>query len=767
MAEGSGAGEMHSFDPCHSSEAKKRHISTNGGEEPMSKMPMSKFGSRPRFEPVQFVSGGSSSTICTGGAASGADEKENDKEPRRRESYAGRYREYEQREYEQASYSATARAPSTASLRPAFDSWASRRDRDRDRNHVPSCAPVSLDYGGRGYSSNFMPKVQQAYTNKYETYSSRNTDSYSQPYRHNGYGGGNRSGGWDCGRQGLGYNHQDRPYNRAYSGPATSQPGVSSQPLPINPATLVEKQRLVANLASALAASFWDPQYTTGTEAPNYSFMLSRSIQACKTNPQYIYVNLKDIPHADLPKNRKVPADGYACELRCQGVYLATGYSGSKNGARDRASENAVKLFMKPVEVRLVPRKYRHTMLNDVVVCQMNCPAPTLTPALWNPENIGYPSFKGPYEPDMRKHWTEFVVMDNAQDAICILNNSAAFSHMKVDYKFELLPNGSWLCSVYVQDEMVAQASGTKKTSKHAAAAEALAKLRLNQAQRQHQHHGPQYARRNQQSEFSGGQMGMRKKHLSELVILENSDNAVCIINDTAQFNKVTADYKFICLPDHRWRCEVYLEGQYVAAGVGVKKQVKHIAAQEALDTLRQTQAVVKSNLRKEGHNGAISRSQILRRSGEEAMRQEIKEDNIGNQLLRKMGWTGGGLGRDGEGIAEPIKVKEQFSREGLGMDRDKLGSQLSKRDIEDIIRNYVSSDRQDDLRFSTDLTNDERKQIHQVSQKYGLRSKSYGQGRQRFLIVSRRVDTNQLIGQLLQEGQVGRYELVKPQALH
>ncbi|XP_077434830.1 NF-kappa-B-repressing factor [Vanacampus margaritifer] len=760
MAEGSGAGEMRSFDLSYNFEAKKRHISSDGGEEPMRKMPMSKFGSRPRFEPVQFVSGGNCSSAGAGRVASGADEKENDKEPRRNESHAGRYRDYEH-----ASYGSTGRAPSGYSLRPGFDSWASRRTRDRDRN--PSGGPVSFGYGGQGFSSNFMAKVQQDYMNKYEAHSSRNTDSYSQPYRHNnGYWGGNRSGGWDCGRQSLEYSHQDCPHHRAYGGPPAPQPAASSQPLPINQVTLVEKQRLVAGLASALAASFWDPQYATGTDTPNYSFMLSRSIQACKTNPQYVYVNLKDIPHADLPKNRKVPADGYACELRCQGVYLATGYSGSKNGARDRASEHAVKLFMKPVEVCVVPRKYRHTTLYDVVVCQINCPLPAFTPALWNPENIGYPSFKGPYEPDMRKHWTEFVVMDNAQDAICILNNSAAFSHMKVDYKFELLPNGSWLCSVYVQDEMVAQASGTKKNSKHAAAAEALVRLRLNQAERQQQ--APhQHGRGYQQSESSGGQFGMRKKHLSELVVLENSDNAVCIINDTAQFNKVPADYKFIYLPDQRWRCEVYLEGQFVAAGVGAKKQVKHIAAQEALDTLRQTQAVVKSNLRKEGHNDAISRSQILGRSGEESMRQEIKEDNIGNQLLRKMGWTGGGLGRDGEGIAEPIKVKEQFSREGLGLETDKFGGQLTKRDIEDIIRNYVSSDRQDDLRFSTDLTNDERKQIHQVSQKYGLRSKSYGQGKQRFLIVSRRVDTNQLIGQLLQEGQVGRYELVKPQASH
>uniref|UniRef100_A0A671XB59 NFKB repressing factor n=1 Tax=Sparus aurata TaxID=8175 RepID=A0A671XB59_SPAAU len=773
MAEGTCTGEMPSFDLSPSSEAKKRPNSSDGRDEPMRKMPVSKFGSRPRFEPVHFVSGGSS-------GGSGADEKENDKERRRSESFGMR-----QRDSEHSSYSSTSRPQGgTSSLRPAFDrvpsyssdSWGSHRERDRD---TFSGSTSGLGYGGRGTTANFMAKTQQDYSAKYEAHGTRNSDSYSQPQRYNGYGGGSRPAGRDLGRQGLGYSHQDRPsssrpFCRVYnspgrSSPTTSQLGSSSQPVPVAQSTLDEKQRLIASVASALAVAFRDPMYMTGSESPNYNFMLSRSIQACKTNPEYIYVNLKDIPQADLPKNRKVPSDGYACELRCQGVYLATGYSGSKNGARDRASEQAVKLFLKPVEVRVVQRKYRHSIVNDIVVCQMHSPTPPFLPALRNPEDKPTPSSKGQYEPDRRKHWTEFVVMDNAHDAICILNNSAAFNRMKIDYKFDLLPNSSaWLCSVFLQDELVAQSTGTKKSSKHAAAEEAVRKLRMNQAQRQQQQQ-QQQQQGNNQSDYGGRfvQQVVKKKHLSELVILENSDNAICIINDTAQFNKVTADYKFTVLPDHRWRCEVYLEGQYVAAGIGPKKIVKHIAAEEALATLRQTQAVVKSNLRKEGHNDAISRSQILARSGEEATRQEIKEDNIGNQLLRKMGWKGGGLGRDGEGIAEPIRVKEQFSREGLGMDMDKTGNQLSKRDIEDIIRNYASSDRQDDLRFSTDLTNDERKQIHQISQKYGLRSKSYGQGRQRFLVVSRKVHKDQLIGQLLQEGQVGRYELVKPQASH
>ncbi|XP_064811091.1 NF-kappa-B-repressing factor-like isoform X2 [Oncorhynchus masou masou] len=742
-------------------------------EEPMRKMPVSKFGSRPRFEPVHFVSGG----------RSGNDEKENDKE--RRRSEVNSVRQWDS-DSDRPSYGSN-RAPDSSAARPAFDrvssygSSDSWRDRERDRD-IPSGSTSGLGHGSQGSASNYMTKMQQDYSARYEFHSTRHPDTYTHAPRFDGYGGGSRSGGWgDSGRQGLGFRQQDRPtssrpFSRVYSSPGRSSPssvsGSSSQPIPISQAVLDEKQRLINSVASAIAVTLRDPAFMCGAESPNYNFMLSRSIQACKTNPEYVYVNLKDIPPADLPKNRKVPTDGYACELRCQCVYLATGYSGSKNGARDRASEQAMKLFFKLVEVRVVQRKFKHSLVNDIVVCQTHCPTPAFLPALRNPEDKPTPSSKGQYEPDKRKHWTDFVVVDNAHDAICILNNSAAFNRMKIDYKFDVVPNSSaWQCSVYLQDALVAQARGSKKTSKHTAAEEAVRKLRMNQAARQQQQQQPQqFSRGNHHSDPSGGRFGNqggRKKHLSELVILENSDNAICIINDTAQFNKVSADYKFTVLPDHRWRCEVFLEGQYVAAGIGPKKTVKHIAAEEALATLRQTQAVVKSNLRKEGNADALSRHQILTRSGEESSRQEIKEDNIGNQLLRKMGWKGGGLGREGEGISEPIKVKEQFSREGLGMDMDKSGNQLTKRNIEDIIRNYASSDRQDDLRFSTELNNDERKQIHQISQKYGLRSKSYGQGRLRFLIVSRKVHKDQLIGQLLQEGQVGRYELVKPQASH
>lgn len=83
-------------------------------------------------------------------------------------------------------------------------------------------------------------------------------------------------------------------------------------------------------------------------------------------------------------------------------------------------------------------------------------------------------------------------------------------------------------------------------------------------------------------------------------------------------------------------------------------------------ENLKKTQPTVINNLKKGAIEDVISRNKLWVSSAEEAYKQQIKEDNIGNQLLRKMGWTGGGLGKSGEGIREPISVKEQHKRKGL-----------------------------------------------------------------------------------------------------
>ncbi|XP_077163521.1 NF-kappa-B-repressing factor isoform X2 [Paroedura picta] len=525
---------------------------------------------------------------------------------------------------------------------------------------------------------------------------------------------------------------------------------------------ITDKQCFINKLVMAVRNKLANPN---GPDKINYTYLLTQSIQACKTNPEYIYSPLKEISPGDLPKNKKLLKEGFACEVRCQNVYLTTGYAGSKNGSRDRAAELAVMLLQKPVEVKVAQRKFKNTTCEDLVLCKSGT-SPEFPPALKQLDDFiaaikectpGQSNSDPLQGPSSTKHWTNFVLTENASDAIGILNNSASFNKMTVEYKHTLMPNRLWRCRVYLQDHFLAEGYGTKKTSKHAAADEALKILQKTQSNT-----GATKTVHVQKVGNIGRDPG-KKKDLKDLVVYENSMNPVCTLNDTAQFNKMTVEYVFERMTGMRWKCKVMLENELIAEAVGVKKTVKHIAAEEAVKVLKKTQPTVVNNLKKGTIEDVISRNEICGRSAEEALKQQIKEDNIGNQILRKMGWTGGGLGKSGEGIREPIAVKEQFKREGLGLDVER-GSKITKKDIEQIIQNYAFSDSKIDLTFSTELTNDERKQIHQIAQKYGLKSKSHGQGRDRYLVVSRKRRKEDLLDQLKQDGQVGHYELIMPQ---
>ncbi|XP_028923383.1 NF-kappa-B-repressing factor isoform X2 [Ornithorhynchus anatinus] len=542
----------------------------------------------------------------------------------------------------------------------------------------------------------------------------------------------------------------------------TGQP-LSSETFP--DVVVAGKQYFIERLAAAVRKSLSNPEKNSGSDKINYTYLLTRCIQACKTNPEYIYASLKEIPPADIPKNKKLLTDGYACEVRCQNVYLTTGYAGSKNGSRDRATELAVRLLQKPVEVRVIQRRFRRTCRDDLVVCQVGVSSYDFPPALKAPEELlpardlsGLLSSNSAQGSGSSKHWTNFILIENASDAIGILNNSASFNKMSVEYKYDLMPNRTWRCRVYLQDHCLAEGYGSKKTSKHAAADEALRILQKTQS------NIPTVKSTQVQTVAYSPRGCSKKKDLKDLVVYESSSNPVCTLNDTAQFNRMTVEYVFERMTGLRWKCKVILENEFIAEAVGIKKSVKHEAAEEAVKILKKTQPTVINNLKKGTVEDVISRNEIRGRSADEAYKQQIKEDNIGNQLLRKMGWTGGGLGKSGEGIREPISVKEQHKREGLGLDVERV-NKIAKRDIEQIIRNYARSDSHTDLTFSTELTNDERKQIHQIAQKYGLKSKSHGIGHDRFLVVGRKRRKEDLLDQLKQEGQVGHYELVMPQA--
>lgn len=160
---------------------------------------------------------------------------------------------------------------------------------------------------------------------------------------------------------------------------------------------------------------------------------------------------------------------------------------------------------------------------------------------------------------------------------------------------------------------------------------------------------------------------------------------------------------------------------------------------------------------------------------------EAIPESNIGNQLLRKMGWTGsGGLGVAKTGISEPIATesssKESWDRSGLGHKKGLFTRKtkdpgaihktekivpfhLAKKAMIEYIRNGCV----EELTFPPDLTKNERKDLHFLAKRMGLNSKSFGTV-DRYIVVYKKFSVFEMAKQLSQTGgELNGYILAAP----
>lgn len=81
---------------------------------------------------------------------------------------------------------------------------------------------------------------------------------------------------------------------------------------------------------------------------------------------------------------------------------------------------------------------------------------------------------------------------------------------------------------------------------------------------------------------------------------------------------------------------------------------------------------------------------------------------------MKLMGWTGGGLGSKQQGIEEPIKVALQVRREGLGQSSQGTNLHLFKNMARDYVKSWLSGNCDQDLVFSSEFSNEERKALHE-----------------------------------------------------
>ncbi|KAJ1197848.1 hypothetical protein NDU88_001693, partial [Pleurodeles waltl] len=604
MSEGIDIGPVPSYELVPGTTAIKRTSAAGSGQEPPTKQTASKFRPRPRFEPVHFVA----STIQE-------EEKkpfEVQKEDTSREApncFDGKIVSNHMLEQSSADF--------------ALDSFSDHEENSQFHDYSQNDRYVDYDTLDRSDQQNkslndnetFMSKLEQNYSAKFESHNS----TLSKNFRAHVLDMWTENS--KQGRKGIGFVKAPRKTGRApliRKGPRRN--------ITLDRCSPTQKREMLIQKLSAVALqNLYAPEVMCAPEKVNHTYLLTRCIQACKTNPEYIYAALKTIPPADLPRNKKLLGDGYACEVRCQNVYLATGYSGSKNGARDRAAEQAMRLLQKPVEIRCVQRKFKHGFQEDLVVCQCGAPTPEFPAALKEPQhdNDDFTSRNEDFanvqedanqnkEPYSARPWTSFVITENASDAVCILNNSAATNKMKLEYKYDLMPSLAWRCKLFLQDHCVAEGYGNKKTSKHAAAEEAVRILKKMQSnvQKIKEPEGPM---------TSSTSFQQKSKSLKDLVVYEISANPVCTLHDTAQFNKVTVEYTFDKMTGEEWKCKVFLDSQFIGEGIGLKKNVKHIAAEEALRVLKQTHPTVVNKLKQGPTEEAISRNQICGRSAQEA----------------------------------------------------------------------------------------------------------------------------------------------------
>ena len=186
----------------------------------------------------------------------------------------------------------------------------------------------------------------------------------------------------------------------------------------------------------------------------------------------------------------------------------------------------------------------------------------------------------------------------------------------------------------------------------------------------------------------------------------------------------------------HLFKYILYIDGRLIAETVGsIKKDVKKQCAEKGITYLRKYQEVILKDKINHDKVTEIDKKNLVKDSYTNA--PKISSNNMGSKMLKKMGWDGSsGVGKFSHGISEPIFVESVENRAGFGHSFD--DRTVRKGSVETALLNFLRDPAETEIKFSKDLTKEDRALVHRLCKKYHLKHKSFGKNEDRYLVVTK-----------------------------
>lgn len=237
-------------------------------------------------------------------------------------------------------------------------------------------------------------------------------------------------------------------------------------------------------------------------------------------------------------------------------------------------------------------------------------------------------------------------------------------------------------------------------------------------------------------------------------------DHGAAILHRSFSHHKITPQYDIIkrSKTNDKWECNLLIQSKILSTSVASSKQLsKKAAVQELLNSMQEICYTLEEKIKILTDGSTIDKNLT-----ERVETSRIDENCVGNKMMKLMGWKGGGLGKTEQGISEPVTVQESVHRSGFGTN---LTEAEVIQKIRQKLKAYAENDTHYDLLFSNDFTKEERSKLHSIAQMFHLKSRSYGSGANRRLVVSKKNKNKNFVIENLRNsgGEDERYRLIEP----